>query len=141
MANVSGVNYAKAIDPTSDNILDPGVLGGRVRVMFDSYECATLATDDVILVGQALKDGARVLDVVLFYDALGTDSAFTVGDAGDADRFLTTVSTSSAGATSMTEQATIEGFSYKTTGGLIRIACTGSPATNTIKIGIIYTED
>jgi hypothetical protein len=35
-----GVNYAKSIDPSSENVIDPGLLCGKVRV-FEDYATVT----------------------------------------------------------------------------------------------------
>ncbi len=108
-----GVNKTKADSPTSGNILDGGVLGGRVRVMQDSYICAgTEVTDDVIQMGKALPKGARILDVILHFGACGSGVTLNVGDAEDDNRYISAVDASGAGVVRL-EAAEVAGRNYK----------------------------
>jgi len=76
MATQNGINYAKAIDPSSDNILSQGVYGGRVRVAIDTFTFTGEGIGEVINVAK-LPEGARVLSVSVFHGAM--DSSVTLG--------------------------------------------------------------
>ena len=100
MANVNGTNYAKSIGSgsgSSVDIVDPGVLGGKVRVLIDTYEAASLASGSSILVGKILQAGARIIDILLGFDALGASSTLAVGDQASSARYLDAADSSSAG--------------------------------------------
>jgi len=97
-----------AITPAT--ILDPGTVGGNVRVMTDYVAFATATglptTGDIIEVCGELPVGARVLDIMIWSnDATVT---FTVGDYEDVDRYH-------AGTTANTlaHMAAIAGFNYE----------------------------
>jgi len=91
----NGVNYAKTLDPTSANIIDPGLLGGKIRVMKD-YASVTsqLSSSGYIVVGGLLPTGAQVIQTIVggSMTAFASSSNIHVGDEGDADRYLTSVS-------------------------------------------------
>jgi len=147
MAAVKGVNFTKSESPSSDNIVDPGVLGGRIRVHQDTFEAAALASGSTIQVGRLLQPGAKILDIQLFFDALGAGVTLDVGDAADANRYISAVVTTSAGDTRLSN---IAGLQYSvlgtsttpaTTDDIIVITTGVGAATGTIKIVIIYAED
>ena len=81
MATVNGTNYAKAVDPSADNILGPGIWGGRVRAQYDTYTLASTPSGTVIRMGK-LPAGARVLGTILQNAALGTSVTLAVGNGG-----------------------------------------------------------
>lgn len=144
MASVNGTNYAKSIDPTASNIVDRGVLGGKVRVMFDSYEAASLASGSTIKVGKDLKAGTRILDVWIIADALGSGVTLSAGDSDTAARYISATAANSANL--RIDLDTIGGFNYEigTNSGdetiLITLAGTAS-GTGTIKVGVLYAEE
>lgn len=153
MANTNygnGTNYAKTLDPSSANILDPGLIGGKVRVMQDTATIsasANLNSQSYIIVGGKLPTGAQVVSVMLNAPgttALGTQTNVSVGDEGDHDRYISNVYTSTA-ACWVNNVAT--GYNYAVTGttdNYIRI--TGHDAgtrvsTNTLKITVFYVVE
>ncbi len=96
-----GTNYAKSIDPSSDHTMDPGIFGGKLRVMQDYF--STLAATNMIsgqyvIIGTKLPTGSQVVDIILGYPAcapaagqVGYSSSYiVVGDEGDNDRYITT---------------------------------------------------
>src|SRR3990167_6703043 len=135
MANVNGTNYAKSIGSgsgSSVDIVDPGVLGGKVRVLIDTYEAASLASGSSILVGKILQAGARIIDILLGFDALGASSTLAVGDQASSARYLDAADSSSAGIRSIVEEDNVNGMNYKVTGttdNVIRIAMGGAAGT------------
>lgn len=144
MASVNGVNRAKAIDPSSDNVLDRGVLGGKLRVMYDYYEAASTATGTTIKVGQDLNDGDRIIDIWLMTDALGNGVTLAVGDSDTAGRYISATACNTAN--QRLDLDTIAGLNYEigTNDGdntiLITLAGTAS-GTGTIKIVVLYSRD
>lgn len=143
-----GVNYAKAQSPTSTNIMDPGTMSGKVRIMQDYFTfpaSTTMVSDNYILVGRKLPDGAQVVSIALSNGAVGTgtDSYLCVGDEGDVDRYITLVqSTTAAVTTSINAYTGINYIVTGTTDNYIRV--TGSASTvcinsgGTIKVSIMY---
>jgi hypothetical protein len=151
MAQVKGINRTKADSPSSDNILAGGTLGGRVRVMQDSYTFASEAVNDTILLFQDLKAGATILDVVI--DNVVTTNAviLDIGDSDTADRYINGYTpqsvTSSRGAeTAATGQLQIGGSQYVvgTNDGDNQVIITvlvAIPTDGSIKVSLYYTED
>ncbi len=147
----NGTNYAKSIDPSSANIVDPGILGGVVRVLQDTYTGAVVATGDYIRIGKQLPTGAQVLDVVLTVETLtGSGNFLQVGDEGDADRYIASMSSSAAtNSIKVPLQASATWANYQVTGttdNIIRITSGGTAGAaplsgGTIKIAVYYTTD
>jgi hypothetical protein len=146
----NGTNYAKAIDPTGANQVDPGVLGGKIRVMEDTAVITagtTMKSTDYIIVGNKLPTGAQVVSIVVASStvALSTNNAIVVGDEGDADRYVTSIQlTTNAVATGITN---IAGVNYQITGttdNYIRVAgaVAGSQiSSGTVSVAIFYTVE
>jgi len=152
MATVYGVNRTLANNPAGSNITDPGVLEGKLRVMMDSYEAASLASGSIIEVGRELPKNARIINVILMTDALGAGRTLAVGDYEDNDRYITATTCNTANL--VTYLNAIDGRLYEVdetyTGKTVgsgtdrQITVTlggGSAATGTIKIAIIYTYE
>jgi len=143
MATVKGVNRTKADDPKPENILSPGTLGGNVKVMIDQYEASSLSSGDVIKLGRKLPKGAKVVEVIMAYDALGGSTTMKVGDAEVTDRYITAVSTASAGFTRMNA---VDGLGYVTDESEsatldteLQATLGGASATGTINFVVMYT--
>lgn len=147
MASVNGTNYAKAADPTSSNIVDRGVLRGKVRVMQDTYEAASLASGSTIKVGKDLNDGDRIVDVWVMFDDMGdAKCTISVGDSDTAARYIsaTDVGTSAG----RVDIDTIGGMGYEigtNDGDDTILLTTGTTSgsevqTGTIKVAVLYTE-
>jgi hypothetical protein len=143
-----GVNYAKTLDPKSDSIMDPGTIGGKVRVMQDYFTfpaSTTMVSDNYIVVGRELPLGSQVVSIALSNGAVGTgtDSYLCVGDEGDVDRYITLVqSTTAAVTTSINNYAGINYIVTGTTDNYIRVTGSGSTVCinsgGTIKVSIMY---
>ena len=142
MSTVYGTNYTKYRAPSPDNITDPGELAGKVRVMTDTYEASALAAASTIYMGKPLPVGARILNVILAFDALGS-ATISVGDASDADRFIDATDVSSAGMVDMAEGDNVDGLLYKITAATDDIILTTASAaiTGTVKVIIFYTYE
>lgn len=85
-------NYEKVLDPSSANIIDPGLVGGKVRVMTDNITipaASTLGSTDYVIVGTKLPTGAMVIGMKILGPAvLSSISSINVGDEGDLDRYI-----------------------------------------------------
>jgi len=143
MANYYGVNKTKTLTPDGGHIVSAGDLGGNIRIMYDQYEAAGEAAGSVIYMGQQLPVGARVLNVILAHDALGS-ATFDVGDTDDPDRYIDGANVSSAGIVSMSEAALVDGLGYEIDGDNdqdITILTISDAVTGTIKLLVFYTVD
>lgn len=149
MADYYGVQATKTLTPTGANIVASGLLGGRVRVMVDTYEAAAEAAGSTIQMGQALPVGATVLGVWLAFDALG-GATIAVGDADDADRYLTATSVASAGCVGTVEDDNVDGIAYTILGTgtvasgddtKILLTTATDAITGTVKLIVFYVVD
>ena len=88
MAYGKGANRTIADSITPATVLDPGVWGGNVRCIIDTYTGTTAEVGDTLTVemGPELPVGARVLWVSMMCGATGVTA--DVGDAEDTDRYL-----------------------------------------------------
>ena len=147
----NGTNYAKSIDPSSANILDPGLFGGKVRVMQDTAVISAstnLNSTDYIIVGGLLPTGAQVVKILLGVPgttALSSSSLVVVGDEGDPNRYMTDVQSSSAAVHVGPNVSTGKNYDVTgTTDNYIRIAGSATQtriSTNTLKISIFYVVE
>jgi len=150
MATVHGVNYTKALTNSPTNVLSQGTLAGKVRVMMDSYEllASTMSAGDVIIMGDKLPKGAKVLQVILGNDAL-SDATFkgtiSVGDQGDVDRYLAAIQVSTAQVSIGPKLVDQIADAYEVTGttdNYIRLyVASGQPSVGTIRLTTYYTAD
>lgn len=147
----NGTNYAKTIDPSSANIIDPGLIGGKVRIFQDTAvisASANLNSTDYIIVGGKLPTGSQVVKIILGAPgttALGTQNDLKVGDEGDDDRYMTAVQVSAA---AVHVGPNVSGGMYYTVTGTTDnyIRLTGNNAgtrvsTNTLKVSIFYVVE
>lgn len=110
MATYKGANRTIMDAITPATVLDPGLAGGVVRCMIDTYTAdATETTGTVIEMGGDLPKGARIIDVIV----TNPDGAasMTVGDAGSATRYETTIA---AGVTAHMDNAGTLGYEILT---------------------------
>lgn len=157
-----GVNYAKTLDPSSSNIIDPGLIRGKVRVMQDyiTIASATVATQmsggaRYIIVGGKLPTGSQVVAVVLGGTGAATagnsGSAIIVGDEGDDNRYIadnsadyTCIVTANA---VVLGPNTAGGMYYTVTGttdNYIRLSLStagGCYSAGTLKVSVMYTVE
>jgi len=145
-----GLNYAKTLDPSSANIIDPGLIGGKVRV-FQDTATITAATNmnssGYVIVGGKLPTGSQVVKITMAGVAttLGSSSNVIIGDEGDDDRYMTSVS---CAASKVVEGPTAaSGIYYSVTGTTdnyirIKTATLGSiVSSGTIKVSIFYVVE
>ncbi|MFA5165581.1 MAG: hypothetical protein WC481_08490 [Candidatus Omnitrophota bacterium] len=149
MSDYLGVNATKAATPTSENILSPGLLGGKVRCMVDTYEAAAVAATKTIQMGQALPVGAKILGMKVAFDDLSAGGAtIDIGDADDDDRYMSAVDVDTAASNS--DAILVDGLGYTILGtGLISggddtkilILVNTAAITGTIKLVVFYTVE
>ena len=90
-----GTNYAKTLDPSSSNIIDPGLIGGKLRVFQDTatISASSNLSSAYITVGSKLPTGSQVVKIIVSstgeVKASGTTSTLRIGDEGDTDRYIT----------------------------------------------------
>lgn len=87
MATLYGVNKTKMLAMKPEDLLDPGLAGGKVRCFIDTYVgLATESSGDVIEMGPKLKKGARILWGSITLDTMGGTP--DLGDYKDTDRYV-----------------------------------------------------
>lgn len=150
MSAVYGVNATKFLTPSGSNILDQATFNAEVKMMYDSYEASALASGSTITMGGKLPVGARVINVILFSDDMGSTVTCDVGDADDADRYLDGVDLTNANdCVSMlyapTRLSEIDGFGYVVLGTGANgsddtqiVITTAGILTGTLKLVVIY---
>ena len=117
MATVYGVNADKILVDVPSAKVDASDKGGRVRMMYDKYTLtAALSQNDVVVMGDKLPKGARIIEAKLKYDQLdaagGTaDLGYAASDdaveAADPNAFVDGADVTSAGSTSSSTEAGI----------------------------------
>lgn len=140
MASVKGTNFTNI---TADPIvkIDSGEWSGKLRIQYDSYEASSLASGSDISVAR-LPKGAKVWEVIVHHDALGTGVTLSVGDSGSATRYIGATAAATAGKLVMSEDGAIDGFGYEQTAETdILITTGGGTASNTIKVAVIYSVE
>ena len=92
MAIVYGVNRTKILDPKGNNILDPGVVSGRVRAITEKYVAAAL-TRGYIYIGPDLPVGAIITGIKIS-DSCTSSNHLTVGTSQNTALFVAIYNTS-----------------------------------------------
>ena len=93
MAAVYGVNFTKnfpaeAGSSAAQSQVDVSEVGGRMRVVYDTYEASSLGAGSTVSMFK-LPKGARVWQMILITDDLSGSGTLQVGDADDPNRFIT----------------------------------------------------
>lgn len=140
MASVKGANFTN-MTATPVVKIDSGEWSGKLRVQYDSYEASSLASGSDISVAR-LPKGAKVWEIIIHHDALGSSSTLKVGDSSDDDRYITATASASAGKIVMSEDGAIDGFGFEQTAETDVIITTGGATiSGTIKVAIIYAVE
>ena len=124
--------------------------GGNLSPMMiwhDTYEASSLGSGSDITIAR-LPAGATIHDVIIKADALGGSSTLTVGDSGDADRYLAAVGTWNAAgqcqsmlAGSTAANTAVAGLGYKITESTdLKITTGGATIRGTIYFWVYYTQ-
>lgn len=141
MASLYGANVTKIrAGGSGDNIVAGGQIKVTTKVFQDSYEAAAAAIGDTIELA-TLPEGQTIVDVKIYFDALGAGSTLEVGDSNTSDLYIAATSTASAGSASLDQ---VDGQSYVTgtNSGDTSIIATvaGAAITGTIKCVVTYTN-
>jgi hypothetical protein len=145
MGTVYGANATKALTPSGSDIIDQASGNAKLCVTYDSYEASALASASTIMMGSKLPVGARVIDVAIMADDMGSTVTCDVGDVADPDRYLdgvpvTTATESWSLLSDTANLGEINGFGYVITGDdddQIMITTAGI-WTGTIKMAVFY---
>lgn len=124
--------------------------GGNLSPMMvwhDTYEASSLASGSDITIAR-IPAGATIHDVIVKADALGGSSTLTVGDSGDADRYLAAVGTWNAAgqaqsmlAGSTAANTAVAGLGYKVSDATdLKITTGGATISGTIYFWVYYTQ-
>lgn len=144
MATIKGANRTIMDAITPATVLDPGLAGGVVRCMIDSYTAdGTETAGTLIEMGGELPTNSRVLDIIV-YNADGS-ATMSVGDLESAARYEASV------AAEATEHISVAGgLGYKvdmttaaTPDNQIVLTTIGSTLTTSLTsvVVIFYTID
>lgn len=119
----------------------PEEVGGVVQRIRFSYEASSLASGSTISIGTPVPKGARLVDIHVLADDLGTTAGtLEVGDVDDTDRFLAAYATGSATFKSVLKDGKIDNIDYEFTEDTqLLITTAGASVTGTIKGSIFYT--
>ena len=141
MATLYGVNVTKIIAGGSgDNIVAGGQIKVTTKVFQDSYEAVAGQIADVIEICRLPAD-QTIVDIKIYFDALGGGSTLAIGDANTADLYISATSTASAGSASLDNiagQSYVTGTNDDDTTIIATIA--GGAITGTIKSVVTYTN-
>ena len=139
MVTVNSVNYAKALDPSSDNVLAGGTYGGRVRVQQDTYTMASTASGTVIRIAK-LPAGAIVLGVTINHAALGSGVTLAIGYGASGAEFQGATLSAAAGQLVST---LLGNYVVGTADGddVIIVTTGGATGTGAIISQVYYTTD
>lgn len=113
----------------------PSEAGGVLQYCRFEYEAAALEAGSTIKIGVPIPKGARLVNLVVFADDLGTTAGtLEVGDSGDTDRFLSAYATGSATFKSLAANGRIDNMYYEFTSDTqLLITTAGAAITGTIK--------
>ena len=140
MGTVYGVNATieNAAGPPG-SFLQAGKWGGKVRVMTDIYEAASLAAKSVIRVAKVPKDAVVLRNSNLQMDSLGTSTiTIAIGIADDATLF----DAATAQATAIRFFDDIDGAAWLASADVWIILTTDyAAATGTIKTEVYYAVE
>lgn len=146
MSIYKGVNKTKIDAISPDTIITKGEMGGKVRVMYDTYivPATPLATTtDEIEMGNELPLGARIVDVILYNGC--ASRAVSVGDYESTTRYLASVTTSETDHIDLATAATgyVVDMSETLADNQIIVTPIGGPLTeaDVIRIAILYTVE
>lgn len=148
MATFKGVYKTVADAATQTHTNPSGIDGAIVRATTDTYEASTLVTGSLVQIGTKLPLNAYVHEVIVGYDALGSSTSISVGDAASNNRYVTNTATTSAGVTRLNS---VDGMGYVTASAdtvddgntdrqLLFKAVDSGSMTNTIKVTVFWAH-
>ena len=104
MTDFYGVNNTLSQQNVPSEKIGPGEQSGRLRVAYDSYTFSAALTTSDALYMMKIPKGARVIDVIVDSDDLGTTGDLNIGweasadgvEAADADGFFAALDVNAA---------------------------------------------
>lgn len=149
MSSVKSANITN-LDATPVVLSSSEEVGGKLRVFYDKYTAASLASGSDITVAR-IPANATIHDVIIKAGALGSGVTLKAGDSGDDDRYLSVVGTwnvagqsqsMSSGSSTGAATTAVTGLGYRTTASTDIIVTTGgASATGDIYTWVYYTVE
>ena len=149
MASVKSVNITN-LDSVPVVLSSSEEVGGKLRVFYDKYTAASLASGSDITVAR-IPTNATIHDVIIKAGALGSGVTLKAGDSGDDDRYLSVVGTfnvagqsqsMSSGSSTGAPTTAVTGLGYRTTASTdILVTTGGASATGDIYTWVYYTVE
>ena len=149
MASVKSVNITN-LDSVPVVLSSSEEVGGKLRVFYDKYTAAALASGSDITVAR-IPSNATIHDVIIKAGALGSGVTLKAGDSGDDDRYLSVVGTfnvagqsqsMSSGSSTGAATTAVTGLGYRTTASTdILVTTGGASATGDIYTWVYYTVE
>lgn len=109
----------------------------EVECVTVEYEAAALPDGDIVEMVQVPK-GAVIVELVVDYDAMGANTAITVGDGAAANRFITTTATTSAGIVRLLAG---RGYKYTADDTIDIVNSSTGDATGTYRLTVWFYRD
>jgi hypothetical protein len=142
--NITNLDSVPVVLSSSEEV------GGKLRVFYDKYTAASLASGSDITVAR-IPANSTIHDVIVKAGALGSGVTLKVGDSGDDDRYLSVVGTwnvagqsqsMSSGSSTGAATTAVTGLGYRTTASTdILITTGGATATGDIYSWVYYTVE
>lgn len=149
MSSVKSANITN-LDSTPVVLSSSEEVGGKLRVFYDKYTAASLASGSDITVAR-IPANATIHDVIIKAGALGSGVTLKAGDSGDDDRYLSVVGTwnvagqsqsMSSGSSTGAATTAVTGLGYRTTASTdILVTTGGASATGDIYTWVYYTVE
>ena len=139
-SQVLGVNKTKYdAGASGDNYIPMGQYGNKKFVIYDTYEASALTTGSTITM-MTLPKGARITELKVYFDALGSGTSLDVGDSLESQRYFGNLSTVSADVSAFVKST---GYFYEigtTSGDETIILTTTDIMTGTIKLVVSFVK-
>ena len=140
MASVKATNITN-LDASPSVLADASEVHGSVRVFKDTYEASSLASGSDITVAR-LPIGAKVVDIHVKADALGSNATLAVGNGTTADKYIAAAAMNTANKLiSLSNDGKIETIGDEITSTITNILVTtgGATTSGTITTVVYYT--
>lgn len=144
MADVNGVYYDNYYSDSPPTIGSAGQFDGRLKVMYDEYECSSTAAGTEILIGKKMNAGAVIHHARIYNDALGTGVTLALAartlDDGTETVYVSAAAAATAGIIEpdVSDIGTLPQAQGEDFVNIIQVA--GAEADGTIKVEIFYSE-
>lgn len=129
---------------TPTTLLEPEVIGGKERVIYDSYTFAGEAAGSILVLPE-LPKGAMIVDWVIDHAAMGTGVSFKFGTRNDDDCFMAAATVIAAAKKTYAGNGIASSLGYRCddeTSGSEKtkpiITTSGQAATGAVKVMIKY---